>query len=161
MRDLNEEYRSLLAIEAAANRQGAKSAMGLISPQQLNMELKRQTKSAAARDRRPIGRLSRAGDDVLRDLKSSGTAERNQAIAVLKSPSTAISTVGGALAGGDVFTALAAGAVPLLAQTATARGITNPLVQRYLSNSLVQGSRVPSLERPSINALIPYILQDQ
>lgn len=162
VRQTNEQYRNLLAIEAAANKAGERAAAGLISPAQLNAELKRQTKRIVARHNRDIGRLAAAGDAVLRDLKSSGTAERNAAISMLKSPAAMASSIGtgGWLSGGDPLMMAASAGVPYLMQVATARGVTNPFVQRWLGNQLVPGRVNTELSRRSGMGLAPFIMQE-
>jgi hypothetical protein len=156
MQDLNEKYRNLLAIDATVLRQGDKSAIGLISPQSLNAELKKQSKRA--RSNRELGRLAAAGDDILRDLKSSGTAERNQAISMLKSPSSMISGIAGGALSGDPLVALASWAAPVAVQTAAARGITNPMLQRYMANQTLTSRVNPEMSRRVGTAQTPFML---
>jgi hypothetical protein len=161
MRELNERYRNLLAIEGAANKAGEKSAVGLLSPQQLNAELKKQSKRITSRNSRELGRLAAAGDDVLRDLKSSGTAERTQAMGVIKSPATAMSAIAsGALTAGDPFYMLAGAAAPLAIQAAAARGVTNPLLQKILANQLIKGRVNPEASRSVGFGMAPYLSQE-
>jgi hypothetical protein len=159
IQDNNRQWRDFLAIRGAMSRQGEVSSAGLISPQRLNAEIKKQHKNLVSRNNRELGRLARAGDDVMRPLKSSGTAERTQAINLLKSPSSiATGGVGAVLSGGDPLTMLASYAAPLAIQAATARGISNPTMQRYLANQRMPG-RVNALEsRQAVNALAPSML---
>jgi hypothetical protein len=156
----NRQWRDYLAIRDTMSRQGDVSSAGLISPQVLNREIKKQSKNLVSRNNREIGKLARAGDDVLRPLKSSGTAERNQAISVLKGPSTAISTVGAALAsGGDPLTMMLGAAAPLALQAGTARFVSNPTFQKYLGNQLVPG-RIQSdtARRVGMAPMAPFML---
>lgn len=159
MQDLNEKYRNLIAIDAVTLRQGEKSAIGLISPQSLNAELKKQSKRH--RTNRDLGRLAKAGDDILRDLKSSGTAERTQAMNVIKSPATLASTAAsGVLSSGDPFLTLAGAAAPLLLQAAAARSVTNPTIQKYLSNQALTAKVNPEAARGVGFGMAPYLFQE-
>jgi hypothetical protein len=156
----NRQWRDFLAIRDTMKRQGEVASAGLISPQALNREIKKQSKNLVSRNSRELGKLARAGDDVLRPLKSSGTAERTQAISVLKSPTTAVSTIGGALAsGGDPITTLMAGLAPLAIQAGTARGVSNPLLQRYLANQVVPGRiQTDGARRLAMGSMTPFML---
>lgn len=160
VQDNNRMWRDYLAIEKTARRQGAVSSAGLLSPQALNSEIKKQSRNLVSRNNRDLGRLARAGDDVLRPLKSSGTAERNQAISMLKSPAATASSVmaGGLASGGDLLTMGASAMVPYLMQVATARGISNPTMQRYMANQVMPGRVKTAKNRQAINALAPFML---
>jgi hypothetical protein len=160
IQDNNRQWRDFLAIRETMKRQGEVSSAGLISPQVLNQEIKKQSKNLVSRNTRELGKLARAGDDVMRPLKSSGTAERNQAISVLKGPSTALSAIGGALAsGGDPFTTVVAGLTPLALQAGTARFASNPTLQKYLANQLMTGRiQTDGARRASMGAMTPFLL---
>jgi hypothetical protein len=160
IQDNNRQWRDYLAIRNTMSRQGEVSSAGLISPQSLNAEIKKQHKNnLVTRNNRDLGKLARAGDDAMRPLKSSGTAERGQAMKMLTGPSAVLSTMGGALAsGGDPLTTILAGATPFLLQAGTARGVSNPTFQKYLANQLLP-RRVPSdrtnrLARAAISPLM-------
>lgn len=160
IQDNNRQWRDFLAIRETMKRQGETSSAGLISPQVLNQEIKKQSKNLVSRNSRELGKLARAGDDVMRPLKSSGTAERQQAISVLKGPSTALSAIGGALAsGGDPFTTVVAGLTPLALQAGTARLASNPTLQKYLANQLMTGRiQTDGARRASMGAMTPFML---
>jgi len=160
IQDNNRQWRDYLAILGTMKRQGDVSSAGLISPQALNAELKKQSRNLVSRNTRELGKLARAGDDAMRPLKSSGTAERGQAIKMLTGPSAVLSTVGGALAsGGDPLTTILSGAAPFLIQAGTARGVSNPRFQRYLANQVLPGRiQTDAARRLSMNALAPFML---
>lgn len=160
IQDNNRQWRDYLAIRETMKRQGEVSSAGLISPQALNAEIKRQSKNLVSRNNRELGKLARAGDDVMRPLKSSGTAERQQAISVLKGPSTAFSAIGGALAsGGDPITTVMAGLTPLALQAGTARLASNPALQKYLANQLMTGRiQTDGARRVGMGAMTPFML---
>lgn len=115
------EYRNLLAIEDAAGRAGEGAAQGLISPSALRNAVKKQNPRSYARGRGDLAGLARSGEAVLKELPQSGTAPRAMAMGLLTG-------LGGGTAG--PIGALGAIAAPAIA----ARTITNPTVQRYLSN---------------------------
>lgn len=160
IQDNNRQWRDYLAIRGAMSRQGEVSSAGLLSPQVLNQEIKKQSKNLVSRNNRELGKLARAGDDVLRPLKSSGTAERAQSLSILKSPASIASGAGGALmSGGDPMTMAAAYLAPLALQAATARGVSNPLMQRYLANQLMTGRiQTDGARRLSMGAMAPFML---
>jgi hypothetical protein len=159
IQDNNRQWRDYLAIRGAMSRQGEVSSAGLISPQVLNSEIKKQSKNLVSRNNRELGKLARAGDDVLRPLKSSGTAERSQAISILKSPSSIASGGAGAfLSGGDpLMMALSYGA-PLAIQAASARGISNPTLQKILSNQVLPGRVNAEASRSLGYGMAPWML---
>lgn len=115
------EYRNLLAIEDAAGRAGEGAAQGLISPSALKNAVKKQNARSYARGRGDLAGLARSGEAVLKELPQSGTAPRAMAMGLLTG-------LGGGTAG--PVGALGAIAAPAIA----ARTLTNPVVQRYLSN---------------------------
>jgi hypothetical protein len=159
IQDNNRQWRDYLAIKNTAARQGEVSSAGILSPQALNSEIKKQHKNLVSRNDRELGKLARAGDDVLRPLKSSGTAERTQAISLLKSPSSIASGGAGAFfSGGDPLMMGAAYLAPLAIQAGTARGISNPTLQRILSNQLVTGKVNPQASRGVGYGMAPWML---
>lgn len=160
IQDNNRQWRDFLAIRGAMSRQGEVSSAGLLSPQVLNQEIKKQSKNLVSRNNRELGKLARAGDDVLRPLKSSGTAERAQSLSILKSPASIASGAGGAvMSGGDPMTMAAAYLAPLALQAATARGVSNPLMQKYLANQLMTGRiQTDGARRLSMGSMTPFML---
>lgn len=115
------EYRNLLAIEDAAGRAGEGAAQGLISPSALRNAVKKQNPRSYTRGRGDLAQLARSGEAILKELPQSGTAPRAMAMGLLTG-------LGGGTAG--PVGALGAIAAPALG----ARALTNPMVQRYLSN---------------------------
>lgn len=158
VRTLNEQFKNMLAIDKAASRQGEKANLGLLSPQALNQEIKKQSKRPGARNQRELARLARAGDQTLRDLPSSGTAERAQAISLLKSPANIMSGLAAGAVTFDPMVAIATYGLPIAAQVAAARGVTNPFVQRYMANQMVSGRLNPEAIRPRNALMAPYLL---
>jgi hypothetical protein len=63
------------------------------------------------------------------------------------------------MSGGDPMTMAAAYLAPLALQEATARGVSNPLMQRYLANQLMTGRiQTDGARRLSMGALSPFML---
>jgi hypothetical protein len=147
MRNTNDQYRALLAIADAA------ADSGLVTPAQLKIALKKQSKRGYARGRRDLDRLANAGEQVIKPLPSSGTAERSMAQTIIKAPASAVGGGFGAgtfMMGADPLTALATAAVPLATQVATTRRLTNPTIQRWLANQQVTGRTAGQARRNAL-----------
>lgn len=121
LRQARRDYRNLLVIEKAALGAGENAAKGLLSPTALKNAVRQQNPRAYARGQGDFAQLARAGEAVLRELPQSGTAPRAVAMGLL-------GVGGGTVGGPGGFLAATAG--PAI----SARIMTNPTVQRYLSN---------------------------
>lgn len=132
-------YRNLLAIEKAMSGAGENTANGLISPSQLRTAVKGQNKRTYVRGQNELGELAKAGESILKPLKSSGTAERNLSIRNFENIGK-IGTlgVGGSLAGGFLGIPMtAAGVAAATLPGAAARVFMSRPMQRYLDNDLM------------------------
>lgn len=162
IRDLNEKYSNLLVLEKAASRGGEQVALGLITPAGLKTAMGESGRRAYARGRGKLAKLARSGEAVIKPLPSSGTAERGMAQSILKAPATLVGSgfgAGGVMMGADPVTAIAMALGPLLAQAGAARALTNPTMQRYLSNQTLT-TRVNPAEARNVGSLMaPQILQ--
>lgn len=158
LRNLNDQYRSLLAIARAVEGGGEQGARGLITPAQLKIALKSQSRRGYARGRRHLDRLANAGEAVMKPLPSSGTAERTLSQRILEAPASAYGVGALAATGGDVMSAVAATAVPWAIKSATARGVTNPTVQRYLQNQMLTGGVTPEQSRHMNALMTPWLM---
>jgi polyhydroxyalkanoate synthesis regulator phasin len=100
MRNLNTRYRNMIALEdAVANSAAVPGSQGLITPAKLRAAVKKQGKRDMVRGKNDLGRLARAGDEVMTPLSSSGTAERAQYINILNNPFSLGAGSGGAALG--------------------------------------------------------------
>jgi len=162
IRDLNEKYSNLLVLEKAASRGGEQVALGLITPAGLKTAMGESGRRAYARGRGKLAKLARSGEAVIKPLPSSGTAERGMAQSILKAPATLVGSgfgAGGFMMGADPVTTIAMALGPLLAQAGAARALTNPTMQRYLSNQTLT-TRVNPAEARNVGSLMaPQILQ--
>ena len=127
------EYRNILAIERAATSAGENAALGLISPAALrNATIALHGRRNYARGDGDFAELARAGEALLKPLPQSGTNPR------------AMASAGGAALGSAVFgiPGAAAGALaPMAGQAALGRITMSPLMQNYLANQLMVGTR--------------------
>lgn len=119
IRDMNARYRNLLAIEDAVAGAGESAVRGLISPAALRSAIKKQGKRAYVRGQSDLGELARAGERVLKPLKSSGTAERKMAQDTISTPGAVI----GGLGSGSIEGAALGTILPWAAKAGTARTI--------------------------------------
>jgi hypothetical protein len=158
VRDVNNRYRNMLAVEDAANSgSGEWAALGLISPPSLKGAVKRQNPRDYSRGRSELARLARAGEAVLRPLPSSGTAERSLMQKFLESPGAAVSTmgVGGAMGG---VPGIALAVAPHAITAGMARAVTSRPVQRYFGNQTIPQNLEP-LDARGLGALVPMMLE--
>lgn len=162
IRDLNEKYANLLVLEKAASRGGEQVALGFITPAGLKTAMGESGRRAYARGRGKLAKLARSGESVIKPLPSSGTAERGMAQSILKAPATLVGSgfgAGGFMMGADPVTAMMMAVGPLVAQAGAARALTNPTIQRYLSNQTLT-SRVSPAEARNVGSLMaPQIMQ--
>lgn len=158
LRDMNGRYRNLLAIEDAALGAGENAALGLLSPAALKTAVKKQNKRDYSTGRSELGQLARAGEAVLKPLRSSGTAERTFAQGIVSTPSAIGTGVGGVLSSGDPWMMLAGALAPPLIKAATARGLMSGPAQRYFANQRIpqEMGRLPFL--PSAERMEPGLL---
>lgn len=157
IQDMNGKYRNLLALEDAAD------ASGIITPAQLKIAVRKQNRRDYSRGRTDLGRLARAGEQVIKPLPSSGTAERGMAQSVLKAPATLAGGgfgAGGMMMGADPLTSLAMAAAPLAVQAGSTRLLTNPTMQKLLANQTLPGRVATEPGRRSSPLLGPYIMQE-
>lgn len=136
-RQVRGQYRSMLAIEKALGGAGENTANGIISPSQLRTAVKGMNKRGYVRGHDDMAELAKAGEAILKPLRSSGTAERNLAIRNFENIGK-IATLGGggALAGGVLGVPLTvAGITAATLPGAAARTLMSRPVQRYLSNA--------------------------
>lgn len=162
IRDLNEKYSNLLVLEKAASRGGEQVALGLITPAGLKTAMGESGRRAYARGRGKLAKLARSGEAVIKPLPSSGTSERGMAQSILKAPATLVGSgfgAGGFMMGADPVTAIGMALGPLLAQAGAARALTNPTMQRYLSNQALTTRVSPSEARNVGSLMAPQILQ--
>ena len=156
VRDLNTRYRNMIAIENAAGAAGEQAAAGLISPAALKNAVKAQNKRDYTRGRSELAQLARAGEQVLKPLKSSGTAERGMAQDILSAPG---SIAGVAVGGADPVSAAVGAVAPWAAKAGTAQFITAPIVQRMLANQRFAAPAAPPAEMRSVLPLLPVLPQ--
>ena len=131
------QYRNLLAIEKSLGGAGEATALGYISPSQLRSAVKAQNKRTYGRGQNPLAELAKAGEAILKPLKSSGTAERTQAINNYKATGKGVSILGGLGAVGSGALSLPAamlGAGAAVTPGTLARGFMSGPVQRWLAN---------------------------
>jgi hypothetical protein len=156
LQDLNKRYRNMLAVEDASRAAGEGAASGLISPAALKAAVQRQNKKDYSRGRSELGQLSRAGENVLRPLPSSGTAERSFAQGVVSAPGA----VFGGFGGGSIEGALLGSVAPWALKAGTARGLMSKPVQAYFANQSIPRALEPA-NSPNLPALLAAILQGQ
>lgn len=153
---LNSRYRNMLAIEDAAGAAGEGAASGLLSPAALKQAVKKQNKKDYTRGRSELARLSRAGENVLRPLPSSGTAERAFSQQVVSAPGAVIGGIGG----GSIEGALLGTVAPWALKAGTARAIMSQPVQKYFANQRIPGNLEPT-NTQNLPAILAAILQGQ
>jgi hypothetical protein len=143
------KYRNLLVLEKVATN--PKTQNGLVGPAQLYAATKQvQGIRNMARGRGDMQPLAQAASDVLRDLPSSGTAQRMyyQGIPGL------IGGVGGALySGGDPTSAAGFGLLGLAGPPLAGRALMSPMMQRYLANQAMLGPRGQLTRAATVGAL--------
>lgn len=150
-RQVRGQYRNMLAIEKALGGAGENTALGIISPSQLRVATKNMNKRGYVRGHDDLAELSKAGEALLKPLKSSGTAERNLAISNFKDLGK-IGTlgVGGSLAGGFLGIPMTgAGIAAVTLPGAAARAFMSRPVQAYMAND----GLVPALNWWNANRL--------
>lgn len=156
LQDLNRRYRNMLAIETAASRESG--TLGVISPAALRSAVAGANKREYVRGRHPMADLARAGDAILKPMKSSGTAERTNANAIVGGPSSVASALAGGVAtGGDPLTMLAAAAGPAALKAATARAIMSRPVQNYMGNQRMPRQMEP-IPLDQLQLLAPFLM---
>lgn len=137
---LRREYGNMKVLEKAATGAGENAALGTISPSKLRQAAVAGRNGQYARGEGDFDELARAGESLLKPLADSGTSTRLNA-----------RTLGGILGAGGAGTgALAAGPQgaiigALLGTAAPAvagRTLMSRPVQAYLSNQLLQPSRL-------------------
>ena len=156
LQDLNKRYRNMLAIENAAGAAGENAASGLLSPAALKQAVKQQNKKDYTRGRSDLAKLSRAGENVLRPLPSSGTAERAFSQQVVSAPGAVIGGIGG----GSIEGALLGTVAPWAVKAGTARAIMSQPVQRYFANQSIPRTLEPT-NTQNLPAILAAILQGQ
>lgn len=153
-----DQWRNFLAIQSAASRAGAQAAEGILSPSALRSAVASQGRSAYAQGRRgDLGRLVRAGEMLMRQPATSGTAENIRALFGRGStPSSVVGAAAGtALTGGPVGAALGAALGSQVPGATRAAFMTRP-GQAYLGNQLMglpPPTTGPGMVGPTINAL--------
>ena len=157
LQDLNKRYRNMLAVEDASRSAGEGAAAGLISPAALKAAVQRQNKKDYSRGRSDLGKLSRAGENVLRPLPSSGTAERSFAQGVVSAPGAVMGGFGG---GGSIEGALLGSVAPWALKTGTARALMSKPLQSYFANQRIPQTIEPT-SSPNLPAILAAILQGQ
>jgi hypothetical protein len=137
--EARRQYANLMVAAKAAGGAGANTAEGNISPLALRGALDQSTGGGYVWGRGDMNELSRIGQGVLRAPPDSGTAGRSQMNQLLTGGGLSSGGAGvGALIGGPVGAAVGAGA-GLALPAAVRAAYTNPLMQAYLRNQVVQG----------------------
>ena len=113
-------------IEKAASRAGEITAEGQITPSNLRNVVSANNRGAYARGEGDFAELARAGENAMKPLPNSGTAQRNLATDIFKLPLTA--TVG--------------------------RALMSPLAQRYLGNQMLAGANLPPARQALLRAIM-------
>lgn len=145
-----EQWRNFLAIQKAASGAGEKTALGVLSPSALRSAVASQGRNAYAQGRRgDLGLLSRAGEAVMKDLPTSGTAENLRAMGIPAAGWMGAGGASGSLLGGAPGAALGAIAGSMAPQALGAMRMSKP-VQAYLANQLM-GSGPAVLSRGAIS----------
>jgi hypothetical protein len=148
-----DQYRNMTVIEKTANRGGAASAEGIITPANLRGATATQNQRAYARGQGDFGELARAGNATMTSFPNSGTPARLQA----QWGFGALGTAGGAMYGGGPGAVAGAVASPLL-QAASASLFMSPPMQAYLANQLATPIRNAINGRQSVVATSPQLL---
>lgn len=130
---LNKNYRNFISVEDAVFKSAAdQAAKGVITPAKLRQAVKSQGKRQMVTGKNDFSKLSRAGNEVLTPLKSSGTAERSQYLNVLNNPFS----LGGSTTGAALGTAVAG--VPGMVVGGLA-GMSAPgLISRLITSNQMQ-----------------------
>lgn len=115
-RQLNREYSAQKVIEKAASRAGEATAEGQITPSNLRNVIAAEDRSGYARGRGQFNELARAGEQVMKPLPNSGTAQRANAFHLLNAGLLGIP------------------------QAVAGRLVMSPPVQAYLANQLANGA---------------------
>jgi hypothetical protein len=148
-KDARGKYRNLLVLEKVAVNPNTQN--GLVTPAGLYAATKQvQGIRNMARGRGDLQPLAQAASDVLRNLPSSGTAQRMyyQGIPGL------IGGVGGALySGGDPTSAAGFGLLGLAGPPLAGRALMSPRVQRYLANQAMAGPAGQLTRAATVGAL--------
>lgn len=132
-----EQWRNFLAIQKAASGAGEKTALGVLSPSALRSAVASQGRNAYAQGRRgDLGLLSRAGEAVMKDLPTSGTAENLRAMGIPTAGWMGAGGASGSLLGGAPGAAIGAIAGSMAPQALGALRMSKP-VQAYLANQLM------------------------
>src|SRR5262245_1415533 len=135
-RQARNQYRNLLVVERATTSPGANAQLGLISPAALyNATRNVQGRRNIARGFGDFANLAQSGSAILRDLPSSGTAQRM----FVQGAFPAIGAAYGGLSGQDQGAALWGAGAGLLAGPLAGRAIMSRPMQRYLGNQLLAG----------------------
>jgi hypothetical protein len=135
-RQARNQYRNLLVVERAITSPGANAQLGLISPAALyNATRNVQGRRNIARGFGDFADLAQSGSAILRDLPSSGTAQRM----FVQGAFPAIGAAYGGLSGQDQGAALWGAGAGLLAGPLAGRAIMSRPAQRYLGNQLLAG----------------------
>lgn len=131
-----EQWRNFLAIQKAASGAGEKTALGVLSPSALRSAVASQGRNAYAQGRRgDLGLLSRAGEAVMKDLPTSGTAENLRAMGIPTAGWMGAGGASGSMLGGAPGAAIGAIAGSMAPQALGALRMSKP-VQAYLANQL-------------------------
>jgi hypothetical protein len=161
MREARRQYRNLLLVENAVTAGGADAAAGLLSPAQMRIALKQQSKRDYSRGRGELSRIVNAANEVLLPLPNSGTAQRNLALGLIPGAVGVGGTAG--YASGDPVTGVASGILSMLGPGMMGRGLTHPRVQQYIKNNLAPGqagaANLRGLLSPGRNSRLQALFQ--
>jgi hypothetical protein len=146
------QYRNLLVLDRAATNPNTK--LGLISPATLFSATKAvQGTRNLARGRGDFAGLAQAGSDILRELPSSGTAQRAYYSALPGIVGGGV--LGGVYGGGDPTSILTGAILPPLA----GRAIMSRPGQAYLRNQLATGRGGQALQGGITGGLLGMLQQ--
>lgn len=144
-------YRNLLVLEKVATNPRVQN--GIVTPAALYSATKQvQGIRNMARGRGDMQPLAQAASDILRDLPSSGTAQRT----FYQSIPNALAGAGvGAIYGqGDPWSAIGGGALGVMGAPLAGRALMSRPVQGYLGNQLMAGPGGRMLEGATLGGLL-------
>lgn len=148
---VRRNYRNLLVLEKVATNPRVQN--GIVTPAALYSATKQvQGIRNMARGRGDMQPLAQAASDVLRELPSSGTAQRT----FYQSIPNALAGAGvGAIYGqGDPWSAIGGGALGIMGAPLAGRALMSRPAQRYLGNQLMAGPGGQMLEGAALGGLL-------
>lgn len=151
LRESRRQFANLVRIENAMASPGAQVAEGVVSPNALRAAVSQGDRRGAAMGRGDMAELSRIGQAFIRpSIANSGTAERTMMANLLTGGGIG---GGAAILGADPVTAVGTAAATLAGPRVAQAAYNTPLVQRWLTNRLAQGSG-PQFNRELAAALL-------